>query len=374
MENEYYKPKLINNIRIDGITAETIPNGETGKIFSRKFISSVTDPNFRLVFNNIINIFCNSNAGDYLNQLLVIIKPNNTAYVYEKFPVSIGIKAAKSLKKLQPVFKGDFSDITKISFKDDVIDLNPSKEDQVIWIFRHNWIFGLYFDFSKQLDTETTLQTLGMFYKKTLYFDMYSFLSSQNNFDQLVSDGWFPFFLLLDGKFEELIKYYSEEKKFNSYIESILISFSEEKLKEVTGNWWNNSILINKKEIIESAINAYNAKDYVNCIKNLSSEVEGIIRYALFRDTGNKKPTTKQLKEYVVSSGEGKFNTQNSLGFPSEFMRYLDDSIFKDFDIDNDITTSRHSVSHGVAIKANYTQERALQFILTIDQICRFIQ
>lgn len=108
---------------------------------------------------------------------------------------------------------------------------------------------------------------------------------------------------------------------------------------------------------------------FINCIKNLETELEGIIRLSCFSETGNKTLSTKQIKEYIIESGKKNFTTLSSLGFTDEFMDYLNDFIFKGFDLEKEIPTSRHSIAHGVAETDNYSQVKALQIILTIDQI-----
>ncbi|GET34051.1 hypothetical protein PbJCM13498_29140 [Prolixibacter bellariivorans] len=375
MENEFYKPIIIDNLRVSGIADGTIPPGQSGNIIVRKFTSSLS-PNFSRHFNNIISLFLNQNAGNSLNNLLVIIKPDFKAYVYTKFPLSINIKASRDLKKGELVMFGDFADLDNVSFHDATIDLNPEKGDQIVWLFRDNWHFGLHFDFSRLLDRAAMLSELGYHYKKMLYLEMYSFLSTEKHFKSLINDGWFPFIRLLNGQFNNLIAYYEEDMKFNSYTEKVVDSFTDDHLRKIVARWWRNPVLNNKKEIIQSGIDAYISRTksgFINCIKNLVTELEGIIRMACYHETGNKSPSTKQIKEYIVESGKQNFKTLATLGFTNEFMFYLNDSIFKGFDLEKDIPSSRHSVAHGVATTDSYTQMRALQIILTIDQAFYFL-
>lgn len=375
MKNEFYEPVIIENMRVSGITAETIPPDQTGNIIIKKFTSSL-DQNFPRHFNNIISLFINQNAGKFLNSLLVIIKPDFKAYVYTKFPLSINIKASRDLKKGEVVMLGDFADLENISFHDSTIDLNPEKGDQIVWLFRENWHFGLHFDFSRIYGKEELLRELGSQYKRMIYLEMFEFLSSEKHFKSLIEDGWFPFIRLLNGQFNNLIAFYEQDKKFNSYVENIVSYFSDDHIRKFVNQWWQNPILKNKMDIILSGVEAYMTRTksgFINCIKNLETELEGIIRLACFSDTGNKNPSTKQIKEYIVASGKRNFNTLSTLGFTNEFMTYLNDSVFKGFDLEKVIPTSRHSIAHGVANSDNYTQIRALQLILTIDQVVYFL-
>jgi hypothetical protein len=375
MQNEYYKPIILENIKVSGIADGTIPPGEYGNIIVKKFTSSAEEK-FARHYNNIVSLFLNGNFGEQLNRLLVIIKPDFKAYVYTNFPLSINIKASRDLKKGEVVRFGDFADLDNISFHDATIDLNPQLGDQIIWLFRYNWHFGLYFDFSRQSKPNDILSDMGHQYKRILYLDMFNFLSEEKYFKKLIDDGWFPFIRLLNGKFNNLISYYEEESKFGSYIQKIIDHFTADHIAKIMGRWWKNPVLKDKQEIIESAIEAYlthKKSGFINCIKNLMTELEGIIRMACFYETGNKNPSTKQIKEYIVESGKNNFKTLSSLGFTNEFMFYLNDSIFKGFDLENEIPSSRHAIAHGVATPDKYTQVRALQIILTIDQAFYFL-
>jgi hypothetical protein len=55
-------------------------------------------------------------------------------------------------------------------------------------------------------------------------------------------------------------------------------------------------------------------------------------------------------------------------------LRYLDEIFFADFDLsDNKVTLSRHSSSHGVAKEDDFHKIKALQTILTLDQVYFYI-
>ena len=110
---------------------------------------------------------------------------------------------------------------------------------------------------------------------------------------------------------------------------------------------------------------------YITCIKTLYSEIEGILRLAYFKEY-NHKPTYAQLKTYARDRAQQKSISENPLSFPDLFYRYLDEVIFKSFNLQTGARTlSRHSASHGVAPTQEDTRERALQAILTIDQMIR---
>jgi hypothetical protein len=59
------------------------------------------------------------------------------------------------------------------------------------------------------------------------------------------------------------------------------------------------------------------------------------------------------------------------LGFPTIIYDYLNITIFNNFNplLNGKIDLSRHSTSHGVANAEDYTKIKALQAILTLDQL-----
>lgn len=165
---DIYKPKIIDNFLIDGVAAETISSGQTGKILQKAFISSL-DETFPLIATNIFSLLLGMDPSASLNSLLVIIKRDNKAYIYSQYPFGTQVFLKRSVKAHSDVFKRDIADITGVFFKDDVIDLNPQDGDKIIWLFRENWSFGLFFDLSGKLDSEKTLKELGYYYRFLSY-------------------------------------------------------------------------------------------------------------------------------------------------------------------------------------------------------------
>jgi hypothetical protein len=376
MTAKIYKPIILENIEVTGMVMESADKGQKVKIVQRKFISS-SDINFKRELNSLFSVFDFARSGDYLNKALIIIKPDNCAYIYQNYPLALEIRTSRGLIEGQPIFISDIADIIKVKFIDSTANLNPDTGDKFVWLFRINWEFGLYFDFTGKQTIEQIEIELGYYYKRMLYSDVYSFVLNQKNFSDLISDGWFPFIRLMGNLFDNLMLYYSEGKKFDFHEQNIIEHFTNERINEFVEGWWENSIFLPKKEIIFSGIEAYlsNTKaGYINCIKNLITELEGIIRILFYEDKKKTNPTTNEIKEYIVECGRNHFNTLSSLGFTDEFLVYLNRFVFQSFDITApSILANRHSVAHGIADQENYSQKRALQLILTLDQVWFFM-
>lgn len=370
-----YKPFVRTGVKIDGITGETIPNNASGKIIQKSFITSY-DKDFEKICNNLLNLVAGGSQDENLNQLVVVIDKTNQSLAYKLFPFRVQVRLKKSKKALEVVFQEDIIDIEGIEFADAVFNLPIQNGDKFIWLFRSNWKFGLFFDFSGRLDTQKLPGELALCYKRLKYLDLYRFLENHTHFAHLLADGWFPFIQITGKYFQNLMEYYADGKQHEFYVEQVLNYFDREKVKDITANWWKNPVFKEKQEIIEAGIDAYfqeTSSGCINAIRTLSTEIEGVVRIMYFRDTG-KNPNTQDIKEYLKSRGTNKFSSDGSLGFPGLFYEYLNQSIFKQFRLEsNDVPSSRHSYAHGVATPDNYTKARALQLILTLDQIYFFL-
>ena len=158
-------------------------------------------------------------------------------------------------------------------------------------------------------------------------------------------------------------------------IESIINKYDDAKINEISNQWWSNNIFIEKKEIIQAGLESYlenTTKGNINAIKTLSTEIEGIIYNALNLDVEFKG--IKNFKNYIKEKGLKKFFSSESMFFPENFYEYLTNNIFCNFEKSKPIITpGRHAFAHGAAKKEMYSRERALQIIMTIDQIYYYL-
>ena len=279
----------------------------------------------------------------------------------------------RETKAGEPIYQNDIADISELRFPG--IDIKES--DSVIFCFKKGWKFGLFFDFEpadqkSTLDIKSLSHDLGSYYRYLSFQELYSILENKPLFEPMFADGWFPFIQLLGGDFEELAKCYEHKSDFPANVERFIGMFDESRIKKFANRWWVNQTFEHKRGILEAGIDAYlsgTQSGYINCVKTLYSEIEGIIRIR-YVDEKKESASFAKLVDYVKQKAEGKFGPRQSLGFPDVFYRYLDEIVFKDFDLTNgQVDLSRHSVSHGVAEHTKYTRTKALQAILTIDQM-----
>lgn len=351
------------------------PNG-TGKIITRGFFNS-DQREFHTYINQITSIYL---KGNYLpasiHNFLIIIHEDLSVEIYvNEVPMLLKILSKDAIEAGKILKNNKIADITELVFD----KIKIVETDNIIFCFKVGWKFGLFFDLSQiqsthKLDVNELYRYLGACYRYLTFQEEYLVLENKQIFRKLFLDGWFPFIQLLGGEYRELAEIYSKNDKeiYQLLISKFIVNFSSERIYSFVKNWWKTPIFDEKKEIILSGIDAY-LKDeksgYITSIKTLYSEIEGIIRLSYFNSKG-KNPNFSQLISYVKEKGKTKFFSRDSLGFPDVFFDYLQRVIFKDFNLKTgEIDISRHSASHGVAKPDTYTRIKALQSILTLDQM-----
>lgn len=374
-----YDPEIVKVEPISGLVDGTIPAGATGKILQRAFLTSL-DERFPLFANNLLGHFMGVQVEDTINTVLIRLKNQTQAHIYKRFPLSFQFRARGDISKGTIVTDAHIADINAVEFKDALINLNPEDGEQFIWLFRSKWFFGLYFDLTGKLNQSELLPHLGTCWKRLTYMGEYLFMASEEQFDKMVTDGWFPFVALRGEKFKTLMMYYKEGCKHQSRIDSVVDSFEDATIDSITQYWWANEHFAAKKQMITDAINAYKTGTYTLAGKALSTELEGILRYAYnlevaSADPGAKqKPSTFDLREYLKRKSQEKYSLADSLCFPAQFITYLEKYTFRGFDLSvGNVPEGRNPVAHGVTPDSMYTKEFALKAILALDNAYFFL-
>lgn len=369
-----------------GFAAENVKGGETVKVLTRALLTS-DDPEFYQYSESISNIFLNKNRIqiDGVCQFLVLIHQDLSADLYvNDFAVSIEIKAKRDIKAGEAVTLGDVADIRKVKFP----DIEIKDTDKVIYCFKVGWRFGLFFDLTprsqpagavqpitaEKLDIEKMELSIGELRRYLSFYHVYKVLESEAQFEEMMKDGWFPFVEILAGEYKKLSEAYQNKFDFENKVKTIVDSFSEERIKKITEKWWKNQIFSDKKSLIEAGVNAYlqnNQDGFVNCIKNLWTEIEGILRKLYHSETGKGDGVkSADLISHIVEKAKTKSGSDYSLLLPLPFLKYLQDVVFANFNVKTGkVDMSRNASSHGVADATQYTKDRALQLILVLDQI-----
>jgi len=366
--DKVYKPEIKQKVLVDGVAVESADKGAKIKFIKKGFITSLQD-DFKFTADQFISLFSPSNPK--INELLVLIKNDNSAKIYSKFPLSARMRAKGDVKKGASLTREDIFDISTLEFRDSIYEIDIENDDKVIYLFRIGWEFGLFFDLTKKLKLSDLQEEIGHCYQRLFYRDLYSFIENKNYFTSLLADGWFPFIRLIGKNFDKIIRHYKEGKKHNFQIDDVMSTYTKEKIESFTKYWWRKKIFKDKKKILEAGISAFLQNDesgFINCINTLYPQIEGIMGLDYFKAHNKERFSHKELVTYIKQKATTKFNTL-STGFPSEFYEYLN-LIFKDFDLKTGkLDLSRHTTSHGHARPDDFTKAKALQAILILDQI-----
>lgn len=156
-------------------------------------------------------------------------------------------------------------------------------------------------------------------------------------------------------------------------ISNVIAKFNTDRIKAMTAKWWSIPQFAAQQQIIEVGLDQFltNTKaGDIAAIKTLVTELDGILQRKHFEDLRLDTRKSKPRTEYLRKLGMLKFGSEEATILPNLFSDYLNKVIFASFDIaTGSLDMSRNSAAHGVAKPEAYTRERALQLILTLDQI-----
>jgi hypothetical protein len=368
-----------------GFALENATTGTMAKILYRDALTS-DDLRFYMYSDSIANSFLHPAKipVDGVHHLLIVIHEQLTADIYiNNIPLAANMRPKHDIAKGQDINKSDIADIRELYFPG--IEILPT--DKIIFCFKVGWRFGLFFDVGprvwsraeftetdeKTLDIERMQHILGGLYRRLLFYDLYKSLESKPFFDNLLKDGWFPFIEIMGLDYDALITAYRENFDIDSKTKRLVGAFTEERLARITNKWWKNPVFNAKQPILNAALQAYaqdNDAGNINCIKNLSTEIEGILRMVYHTDNSDgKNLKSSALVEYIIKRASTS-TSEDSLFLPIYFLEYLKRVIFAKFDDgDANPALSRNTSSHGVAKSEKYTRKQALQMILVLDQL-----
>ncbi|MGB3479219.1 MAG: hypothetical protein WBB67_08660 [bacterium] len=366
---------------VDNVVGFTISNareGEQVRILPKAAITS-DEQEFYLYIEQIAASFLNKNniPSDSVYQFLIIIHQDLSADLYiNDFQAIAEIMSKKDIIEGDLARECDIADIKSLKFP----EVKIIETDKIVYCFKVGWKFGLFFDLDRRqpLDLDDLYLRIGILYRYLRFQYVYNLIEKEPHYGEMVKDGWFPFVSLLGSEFRSLIELYKNKFDFNSKIDRFVDTFDKARLDRIINKWWNKEIFKEKQSILQAGIDSFlekSDKGHINCIKNLYSEIDGIIRILYFRDSDkDERITTQKMLGYILKRAREKSGDDLSLLLPYKFFEYLKDIAFADFDLEKGkIDLSRHSTSHGVASAESYTKMKALQAILILDQIYFYI-
>ena len=349
------------------------------------FALTSDDPAFYKLIGQISSAYfaseeCSINVGN-IHSFLILVHRDLSADIYiNDFPVTTKVRFKRNLKSFELgtlIKHSDIADICELSFP----DINIQDSDSVVCCLKVGWKFLLYFDSrgrrGQNADVASIFTVIGDLYRYLSFQEVYDTLESETHFKEMVDDGWFPFVEILGADYERLTASYENGRSASDHEVKILLEkFDEARIKGMTEKWWEKPLFQKKRGILQAGIEAFlqgTESGCINCIKNLYMEIEGIMQSLYFKDNEESTRSIQKLLNHLKTVAKGAVDAENSLLFPQYFLDYLTESIFKEFDLANSAASttelSRHSASHGVAEAKAYTPDKALQALLTLDQI-----
>ncbi|GAM97387.1 hypothetical protein U91I_01013 [alpha proteobacterium U9-1i] len=309
---------------------------------------------------------------DHVSHLLLVIHTGRTADLYlGNFAMTLELMAKKDITAGQAVSEADIADIRRLRLHD--VKLDPS--DKVLICFKVNWKFGLYFDLGDEepLDMNGLERDLGHLYRLLRFEAAYDALADENFVARFFAGGWFPFVEIFGPESERLLKAWRLDFNIAGEEEALLRRFDAARIDAIAARWAAHPTLGPHAAVLNSGLEAFKRGDAVASLKVILTEIEGVLRNAHMAENG-ASAKIGQLLAFAAQRGLRKTESEASLFFPALFLRYLTTSTFAAFDpMAPTSDASRHSVGHGAANAGAYTQKRALQAILTLDQIARYL-
>ena len=245
-------------------------------------------------------------------------------------------------------------------------------KDGVLCCFKVGWKFALFFDLhpERTLDVDAMERSLGRLYRRLKFQALYDAFENEAGLSKLIAAGWFPFIETIGGEFEELLKAYRDDFNVEEETEKLVRRFDATRIDRIATRWSEGLLLSRRKDILEPALEAFKRGDPVSCVKIILTEIEGILQDLHIGEQGSGL-STKELLAFAANRGAQKASDPNSLLFPQQFLRYMRGYTYARVDPRKAEASvmSRHRVAHGRAMAKAYTMERALQSILTLDQI-----
>lgn len=368
-------PIELTELQLNGVSAESARPGEKIRVWTRLCITSDNQFFHRIVDSLDRHIRFRANQArrtvdlTRANTILLVLHPDETGELWlDSATVTLKILTKRSIEAGNLIFENDIADVTAMSFP--MVEIKEN--DRIVCIFRVGWRFALFFDFNPQgvFSIENMERDLGTLYRRLRYQELYETIADASTFDRIIAAGWFPFVEILGSEFTLFVRYCEAGFELDEAEARLLEAFDANRIESMFTRWMAKPHFLGKERLLRSAINSFSSGDCVATIKIILTEIEGILREA-HRKIHGKGLKLKGLLNFAIKSAEEKSGAPDTLFLPVAFAHYLDSHTFANFDPESSLggANSRHAVSHGEADASSYTQVRALQAILTLDQI-----
>ncbi len=373
----HFKLPLVENIV--GFNLETARKGEKVKVLTRLGITSDESDFYNYIDQISGSYFSTKEFPVLINSVsnfLIIIHKDLSADVYfNDFPIQVEIRIKGNINKGEIIRDSQISDIRRITFP----NVSFEKTDKVFCCLKVGWKFFFYFDLHREesFDENFFSKELAHYYRYLSFKYVYEIFESDSSFNEMLVQGWFPFVEIMGNELKHLKNVFKDNSSLGEELNKFIDKFDQGRIEKIVAKWWNKESFKKRKSLLTAGIDAFlqnTQSGFINCIKTLISEIEGICVDEYFKEKQTKRIKGPKFIKNLIEKGKKKSGSEHSLIFPQKFFEYLDKGIYANFDPDsNEIKLSRHSSLHGNVSEEEYTKEKALQIILSLDQIYYYV-
>jgi hypothetical protein len=301
----------------------------------------------------------------YVDRVFGIFRPKETTvYLNQMFDYGVTVRAKRLAQPGAVLPQDDIVGFEKVIFS----GVNIPKDAGVLVLLSQGWRKAFFSDFRPLLpppwrqfidyDIEIVAGQLLSHLVYTKYF-----LLSQEDWDKIITAGWFPFIFLVGRLWDGLIDAIRHGGDLKREEDRIHDAFSKE-LDEKLQSWCKKRSLSEDAEILRRAVESYKRADWISTVSLAMPRLEGILNRAL-----NWPGSVRKLIDALTTHIQGSTH-RRSLLFPDRLRRYLEETLFQYVDFRHDSSTvNRHSVAHGVASPGSMTRETALKLLLLVDHL-----
>ncbi|NSY72587.1 hypothetical protein G6L35_22930 [Agrobacterium tumefaciens] len=203
---------------------------------------------------------------------------------------------------------------------------------------------------------------------------LYASIAHEATFRSMVEAGWFPFLELGIAEIRSLLDTIEAAFPLEEEEYRLITAFNDARLERMFARWMERAHLKEQETILRPAINAFKNREPVTVIKIVLSEIEGVMSDSYYHVHGERPYRSNKLPDFMIEQAERRAGGRDTLFFPVEFGKYLKNYTYAEFKHDDaSATVSRHAVSNGRVPSSAYTMARALQSLLTLDQLAFYM-
>ena len=308
-------------------------------------------------------IFCSM-----VDNLLAIVRRDQTATLYvNELSIRLGVRAKRAVQAGQAVLADDIAAIEDFGF----VGVEIPPDAGIVCLFSQGWRKGLYYDLDPlhgKVATPRDYDFGRMMAQHYAYLGFqHLFKITDDEWDRMIAQGWFPFISLRQATTKDLICHLRSGFGLDDLTERVAEEFGPS-LPAKLDAWKTNPFFEPHFRAFEKAVEEHLRGEYIGSTSILFPRLEGLMRTYHLTLNNPVKPNSHNLVASIIDHSEAAGNAY-SLFLPKNFRRFLNEVYFAGFDPRNPAGLSRNTVSHGVAPIEEFSLKSSLIGLLILDQL-----